>query len=193
MPSVPRHIGIAMDMHGCPNRCRHCYIGALPGGSLNEDDLRWAAGRFRQYVRPGQDKPYFDQLSVLSWVREPDYSDDYERLAALEAELSDGPAVRYELLSIWRLARDPKYAARAKRFGPDTCQVTFFGLEPTQDWFYRRRGAFQDCVTATQRLLEAGMKPRWQTVPDEAHPAGPGRADGTGRADAAAPAGSGPR
>lgn len=40
MLRIPRHIGIAMDVHGCPNRCRHCYIGPLPGGSLSEDDLR---------------------------------------------------------------------------------------------------------------------------------------------------------
>ncbi len=152
MPPIPRHICVAMDMHGCPNRCRHCYIGALPAGSLNEDDLRWAAGQFRRHVRPCQDRSSFEKLSVLSWVREPDYSDDYERLAALEAELSDAPSVRYELLSIWRLARDPKYAAWAKRVGPDTCQVTFFGLGQTQDWFYRRHGAFQDCVAAAGRL-----------------------------------------
>jgi hypothetical protein len=162
MPLIPKHIGIAMDMHGCPNRCRHCYIGPLPGGSLSEGDLRWAAGRFRQYVRPGEATPYFERLSVSSWVREPDYSDDYERLAALEGELSDGPPVRCELLSIWRLARDPKYARWARRVGPDTCQITFFGLEQTQDWFYRRRGAFGDCIAATEALLEAGMKPRWQ-------------------------------
>jgi MoaA/NifB/PqqE/SkfB family radical SAM enzyme len=106
--------------------------------------------------------PYFEKLSVASWEREPDYSDDYERLARLEAELSDGPPVRYELLSIWRLARDARYAGWARRVGPDTCQVTFFGLEQTQDWFCRRRGSFRDCVAATERLLEAGMKPRWQ-------------------------------
>jgi MoaA/NifB/PqqE/SkfB family radical SAM enzyme len=46
--------------------------------------------------------------------------------------------------------------------GPDTCQITFFGMEETNDWFYRRKGAFQDALIATERLLAAGIKPRWQ-------------------------------
>jgi MoaA/NifB/PqqE/SkfB family radical SAM enzyme len=32
----------------------------------------------------------------------------------------------------------------------------------TQDWFYRRRGAFENCLTATRRLIEVGIRPRWQ-------------------------------
>lgn len=166
MPEVPkidsRELGVALDMHGCPNRCRHCYLPCLPSGHMTEDDARWAVAQFRGYARKGEDKPFIENLSVSSWVREPDYSDDYERLAELEAELGDGKPSRYELLSIWRLARDEEYAEWAKRIGPDTCQITFFGMEETQDWFHRRRGAFHDCVRAAERLLEVGMKPRWQ-------------------------------
>ena len=156
---VSREIGVALDMHGCPNRCRHCYLGVLPNGRMTEEDLRWAVTQFREYVRKREDRPLIEVAS--SW-REPDFSDDYERLAELEAELSDVRPTRYELLSIWRLARDEKYAEWAKRVGPDTCQITFFGMEETQDWFCRRRGAFRDCVRATERLLEVDIKPRWQ-------------------------------
>jgi hypothetical protein len=99
---------------------------------------------------------------VSTSIREPDFADEYQRLHDLEAELSDGPPWRYELLSIWRLARDPRYAEWAKSVGPDTCQITFFGEEETTDWFCRRKGAFADCLAATERLLEVGMKPRWQ-------------------------------
>lgn len=155
-------IGLALDMHGCPNRCRHCALGIPRGGSMTHDDLRWAARQFREFVKPGEEKPFIKKLAVFSWFYEPDYTDDYEQLCALEAELSDVPPVRFELHSIWRLARDEKYAPWAKKVGPDTCQVSFFGLEETQDWFCRRRGAFRDSILATERLLEAGMKPRWQ-------------------------------
>ena len=163
-PIQSRHIGLAMDMCGCPNRCRHCYVGlqSRPNGQMTEDDLRWAAGQFKSYVRDGEEGPFIERLSVMSCTREPDFSDDYERLADLEADLGDGRPTRFELLSIWRLARDEQYAKWAGRVGPDTCQITFFGMRQTQDWFYRRQGAFQDCIVATQRLLEAGMKPRWQ-------------------------------
>ena len=67
-------------MHGCPNRCRHCYLGCPPNGDLTEHDLRWAAGLFRDYVKPGEDRPFIERLTVSSWYREPDYSDDYARL-----------------------------------------------------------------------------------------------------------------
>ncbi len=31
MPAVPREqIGVALDMFGCPNRCRHCWLGPPP-------------------------------------------------------------------------------------------------------------------------------------------------------------------
>ena len=163
MPEIAsRNIGLALDMRGCPNRCRHCYLGCPPNGNLTEDDLRWAAAQFREYVKPGEGRPFIERLTVSSCYREPDFSDDYARLHELSNELSDGGADRYELLSVWRLARDGSYAEWAKRIGPDTCQITFFGLQQTNDWFYRRRGAFRDCLAATERLLDVGMKPRWQ-------------------------------
>ena len=130
MPEInSRDIGLALDMHGCPNRCRHCYLRDHANGCMSEDDLRWAVEQFRRYVRPGEDGLAFEKLSVSSSVREPDYSDDYERLCELEAELSDSGPNRYELLSIWRLGRDDHYAQWAKRIGPDTCQVTLFGMK----------------------------------------------------------------
>jgi hypothetical protein len=104
----------------------------------------------------------FKELSVTTWFREPDFGDDYRELYDLESELSDGEPTRYELLSIWRLAHDDTYAEWAKSVGPDTCQISFFGMQETTDWFYRRRGAFDDALIATERLLRAGMKPRWQ-------------------------------
>jgi len=157
-----RAIGIAFELHGCPNACRHCYLGRPAGPALPLDEVRRVVAEFRQYVRPGEPEPAFPHIRVATWIWEPDYADDYRQLYNLERELSDGDPPRFELLSVWRLARDPAYAEWAKSVGPDTCQVTLFGTQATNDWFYRRRGAFQDCVTATECLLEVGMKPRWQ-------------------------------
>lgn len=51
------------------------------------------------------------ELGFFSWWREPDYHDDYRELWELEQELSSPERViRFELLSIWRLARDAGYA-----------------------------------------------------------------------------------
>lgn len=162
MPALEKTVGVAVDLAGCPNRCRHCYLGIGPNRRLSADVLRRAAEAFWQWRRPGDDEPYFTQVYAASWYREPDYSDDYRELYELERELSRTEPRRYELLSIWRLARDDGYAEWARRVGPRTCQITFFGLEEVNDWFHRRRGAFADNLKATERLLAVGMVPRWQ-------------------------------
>ena len=157
-------LGIAFDMHGCPNRCRHCWLGPAGNTQMSADEVRGAVGRFRDFISSDGNHTPVRRLVVASWVWEPDYADDYRQLHELEAQLSDGEPPRYELLSVWRLARDPDYAAWAKQVGPDTCQISFFGMEQTNDWFHRRKGAFADALTATQRLLDVGMKPRWQLL-----------------------------
>jgi MoaA/NifB/PqqE/SkfB family radical SAM enzyme len=99
-----------------------------------------------------------------TWFREPDYADDYQELYQVEMSLNGGVDYRqgYDLLSVWRLAHDPSYAKWAQRIGVTTCQLTFFGMEETTDWFYRRSGAFKEAITASVRLLEHGIAPRWQ-------------------------------
>ena len=163
MPTITKkQIGVALDMHGCPNRCRHCYLGFGTNYKLTDDDLCWMASQFRHYLETTDIT--VESLYIQSWFREPDFSDEYRHLYELEDELSDGKPECYELLSVWRLAHDKEYASWAKSVGPDTCQITFFGMEETTDWFHRRKGAFKDALTATERLLEVGMKPRWQII-----------------------------
>ena len=163
MPAIKTpELGLAFDMKACPNYCRHCYLGSPGSSRVNEDDLRRIVDRFRAFVVSDENWTPIRRLLVSSWVWEPDYADNYKELYELEAELSDGEPCRYELLSIWRLSRDPQYAEWAKQIGPDKCQITFFGMEETNDWFYRRKGAFRDLLKGTERLLEVGMKPRWQ-------------------------------
>jgi len=161
MPVITKNrIGVTLDMHGCPNKCRHCYLGFGSNIKLSDDDFRWMVSQFRHYLKTSDTT--IESLSVGSYFREPDFSDEYRRLYELTEELGDGKQERFELLSVWRLARDKDYAHWAKSVGPDTCQITFFGMEATNDWFYRRKGAFMDALIATERLIEAGMKPRWQ-------------------------------
>ena len=161
MPKISRNqIGLAFDMHGCPNRCRHCWLGSSNSRALSEQDVRWGTSLFRNFITRGNTP--IRRLSIATWFREPDFNDEYRKLYDLEAELGDGKPDRYELLSIWRLARDESYARWAKSVGPDTCQISFFGLRETNDWFHRRKGAFDDALIASERLLDAGMKPRWQ-------------------------------
>jgi len=110
MPAITKKkIGVALDMHGCPNRCRHCYLGFGSNRKLSDGDLRWTAAQFRNYLETFD--TMIESLSISSHFREPDYSDEYRHLYQIEEELSDGKPERRELLSIWRLAHDPSYAA----------------------------------------------------------------------------------
>ncbi|MCD4775578.1 MAG: hypothetical protein K8S15_05940 [Candidatus Aegiribacteria sp.] len=163
MPKIDiNQIGLAFDMQGCPNRCRHCWLGPANNYTLSEQDVRWGTSLFRDFI--AREDTSINRLSVATSFREPDLRDDYRKLYDLEAELGDGIPDRYELLSIWRLARDDSYARWAKSVGPDVCQISFFGLRVTNDWFHRRKGAFDDALIASERLLDAGMKPRWQII-----------------------------
>ena len=164
MPTLKsRRLAIAVDMAGCPNRCRHCWLGNPPNRRLSEQALRRVVKEFREWERPGENEPFAKPLTVMTWYREPDFAPNYRHLWELEKELSDeGAAVRFELLSVWRLARDADYALWAREIGTEACQISFFGLEETTDYFTRRPGSFHDNLVATERLLEAGIRPRWQ-------------------------------
>jgi len=161
-------LGVAVDMAGCPNNCRHCWIGGHRNGSVSVCGFRDIAEQFKSWR--DENGNGIGELGFWTWWREPDFRDDYRELWELEKELSSpGCAVRYELLSVWRLARDEgyaKWAAEAFRTHADNgvaaCQISFFGMEEATDWGIRRKGAFRDSVLATERLIEAGITPRWQ-------------------------------
>ena len=155
------YLGVMVDMAGCPNRCRHCWLGSHKNGNMTVDDFRNVAGQFKNWR--DENGEGIRELGFFSWWREPDYRDDYRELWAIEQELSSpGRAQRFELLSIWRLALDESYAEWAATLSPKACQISFFGMEVNTDWGIRRKGAFRDNLLATERLLKAGIAPRWQ-------------------------------
>lgn len=149
-----KKLTICLDMRGCPNRCKHCWLGNTPNGSLNESDLRETAEAFR---------PYAERLEVYDWYREPDYGDHYKEMWALCGALSDEHAPHFELVSFWRLARDAEYARWLAEIGVKRAQLTLFGGEETTDFFVGRRGAYREILKSIDLLLENGICPRIQT------------------------------
>lgn len=155
------YLGVMVDMAGCPNRCRHCWLSGHKNGNMSVDDFRSISEQFKNWRNENGNA--INELGFFSWWREPDYRDDYRELWQLEQELSSpGRAQRFELLSIWRLARDESYAKWAATLPPKVCQVTFFGMEENTDWGTHRKGAFRDSLLATERLIDVGIAPRWQ-------------------------------
>jgi sulfatase maturation enzyme AslB (radical SAM superfamily) len=143
-----------LDMAGCPNRCKHCWLGVAQNGHLTEADLRFVAAAFR---------PFTDRLSVDSGYREPDYLPEYKRLWAVERELSDvRPVPHWELMSVWRAVRDADYVSWLKSLGIKACQLTLFGGREKTDFYTGRRGAYDEIVEAIELLIKEGIAPRIQ-------------------------------
>lgn len=155
------YLGVMVDMAGCPNRCRHCWLGDHRNGNISIEEFKSIAEQFRSWRHDNGEG--IAELGFFSWWREPDFREDYRELWQLEQELSSpGRAKRYELLSAWRLARDKDYAKWASALEPKACQITFFGMEENTDWGMNRKGAFRDQLIATERCLAAEIAPRWQ-------------------------------
>lgn len=155
------YLGVTVDMAGCPNRCRHCWLSNKRNGHMSVDEFMNIATQFKNWR--DENGAGIAETSFFSWWREPDYRNDYRELWALEQKLSSpGRAERFELLSTWRLARDAEYAEWAATLPPKTCQITFFGMDESTDWGMRRHGAFRDQIKATRRCQEVGITPRWQ-------------------------------
>ena len=148
-------ITLCLDMKGCPNRCRHCWMGWGPNGDMPEEDLAAAAADFA---------PFAENLELHDWDREPDYSDRYRERWELCRRLS-GPRPHpphFELASVWRLVRDGSYAPWLAGLGVEAVQLTLFGGEETTDWYTGRKGAYREILRAIEILLQNGIAPRIQ-------------------------------
>ena len=155
MNSMPnfKSITLCLDMYGCPNRCRHCWLGVTPNGQMPIAEIEAAADAFR---------PFTDCLQIDSWYREPDYHDSYRQLWELCSRLSDKPPVHFELISYWRLVRDPEYVRWLSSLGLSAAQLTLFGGEQTTDFFIGRKGAYAEIQKAIDILIQNRISPRIQ-------------------------------
>ena len=150
---INKHLDIALDMHGCPNRCKHCWLGDLPNKQLDDSYADFVVKLF---------KPYFKDITFYSWFREPDFCSNYQERWLKDNELSSIKPQRFELASFYKIVRDPEYVKWLKSVGTKKVQLTFFGLEETTDAFVGRKGAYQELLKATQILKENDIEPRWQ-------------------------------
>ncbi|MFG6357586.1 MAG: radical SAM protein [Acetatifactor sp.] len=156
---LDKHLSLVVDMYGCPNRCRHCWLGHMPNRRMEEGADEWI---FRYF------EPYFENITFYSWLREPDYCDDYRERWSRDIRLSRGIMPRrFELGSFWRIVRDEQYVKFLKEVGVQKVQLTFFGLEEFTDRYVGRKGAFRELIQTTQILIENGITPRWQAFINE--------------------------
>lgn len=153
------NLTICLDMYGCPNRCKHCWIGHMPNRQLRDEDAVFVINKF---------EPYFEDITFYSWLREPDYCEDYKSRWLRDNELSGKhKPKRFELASFYRLNRDAGYVSFLKEVGVRKVQLTFFGMEAMTDKYVGRRGAFGELLKATDILVSNGITPRWQAFINE--------------------------
>ena len=126
---------------------------------MEEGADRWIVDKFA---------PYFDTIEFFSWLREPDFCDDYRSRWQKDIELSrNSVPERFELASFWRLVRDPEYVRFLKEVKVNCVQLTLFGNEKTTDRYVGRKGAYKELLKATDILIENQISPRWQTFINE--------------------------
>ena len=112
--------------------------------------------------------PYFSEISFYSWLREPDYCDDYKERWERDITISrNAIPERFELASFYRIVRDDSYIPFLRSVGVKKVQLTFFGLKETQDRYVGRKGAYEEVMKATGLLIEGGIIPRWQCFINE--------------------------
>lgn len=146
-------ITACLDMFGCPNRCKHCWLGVTPNGHLTVDDLKFSADAFR---------PFTNNLEVIDRYREEDYPDNYKELWEITAELSDTKTPHFENISYWRAVRDMDYVPWLYDQGVRAAQLTMFGDEETTDYFVGRKGTFREILQTIEILLKHKIAPRIQ-------------------------------
>ncbi len=152
-------LSVCVDMYGCPNRCRHCWLGHMPNKAMEAGSDEWLINLFR---------PYYESIAFYSWLREPDFCADYRARWERDKAISvNALPLRFELASFWRLVRDPDYVNFLKEVGTKCVQLTFFGLEAMTDRYIGREGAFRELMQATDILLKNGISPRWQCFINE--------------------------
>lgn len=140
-------------MFGCPNRCKHCWIGHSPNGHMTVDDFKHIAKQFNQYAC---------EVEMFDWYREPDFKDNYKQLWDLRKQLSDSITPHFELISVWRIVRDSGYVKWLVSLGLKKAQLTLFGGETTTDYYTGRKGAYKEILQAIDILMENNISPRIQ-------------------------------
>src|SRR5690554_1417461 len=147
-------LSLVVDMEGCPNRCKHCWLGHMKNKRMEAGADEFIVNYF---------KPYFEEIVYYSWLREPDYNTDYKKRWEKDNSISiNNKPVRHELASFYNIVRDPEYVKFLKAVGPETVQLTFFGLEKMTDKYVGRKGAFRELIKATEILIENDISVRWQ-------------------------------
>ena len=146
---------VCVDLHGCPNRCRHCFLPHQKNPHLSLETLDYVAEYF---------KPYTQAFTLYGYTREPHFHADYDKQTQREDSLSTHLPKRFELISVYRLVRDKAYIKFLKTQSIKKAQITLFGCEALTDAYTGRPQAFKEIMQAVDLLMTHGICPRFQII-----------------------------
>ena len=131
-----KSLTLVVDMKGCPNRCKHCWLGHFNNTPIEDNADEFLVAYF---------KNYFENITFYSWLREPDYTKAYVKRWNKDNEISiNVKPQRFELASFYKLNRDKNYVKFLKDVGVKVVQLTYFGLEEMTDKYVGRKGAYKE-------------------------------------------------
>ncbi|MCK9198064.1 MAG: radical SAM protein [Bacilli bacterium] len=149
-----KKLTLVVDTYGCPNRCKHCWLGHMTNRKMPQGSDEFLINYFA---------PFFDSIEYYSWVREPDFCNEYKSRWEKDIAISvNSRPTRFELASFYMLNHDANYVNFLKEVGTKIVQLTFFGLENMTDKYVGRVGAFNELINATNILLDNNISVRWQ-------------------------------
>ncbi len=141
-------VSVGIAVHGCPQSCKHCWLGPQNHGHLTFDD---AVDRFHAIKTEQR--------------REPHYGDDYRQEYAITDEINQTMFDidrDFSLVSLWRVNRDDSYAKWCKERGINRAQLKVFGGRAANNFFVGRKTAHDETLRAAEILIDRGIVPRLQ-------------------------------
>jgi hypothetical protein len=157
-------ISIAFDVYGCPQACKHCWLGPQKNGNLTFHD---ALAHFKA-LRSEQSRDRYYQAEIEYFgpdFREPHFGSNYKTEYAISDEINRTQYDidrQFELVSLWRLTRDDSYAQWCKDRGINRAQLKVFGGKTADDYFIGRQNAHEEILLAAEVLIAHDIVPRFQ-------------------------------
>lgn len=158
-------LSIAFDIYGCPQHCKHCWIGSYNHSDMFPEEIFTEFNKIKN--DHGKHKYWGAEIQYLGIdFLEPHYGNNYKEIYSEMDKLNNNHKFdienNFDLFSIWRITRDESYVHWLKKRGMKYGQIKIFGINETNDYFYGRKGANIDIIKGTNVLLQNGIIPRWQ-------------------------------
>ncbi|MBI4722144.1 MAG: radical SAM protein [Candidatus Stahlbacteria bacterium] len=140
---------IFLEITGCPNKCRHCYISKSASKFKTFKEIKDIIDNYAEVLKP----PVLTKNAYLYFHDEATVHPDI--IDILEYMVSKGikciPSLSTNGFGICKRKDGEKVLDAFKKVGTKSLQLTLFGDRDYHDWFAGRKGAF-DTIMETYKI-----------------------------------------